>query len=71
MRFLAVGLSLGVLVAGSACAQSVISSHSGVVQYVEGRAFLADKPVEPKFGSSPTSKRTRSFAPKMAARKSC
>src|SRR5580698_6945601 len=53
MRFLVAGCSLGVLVAGSACAQYVISSHSGVVQYVEGRAFLADKPVEPKFGQFP------------------
>jgi hypothetical protein len=53
MRFLVAGLSLGVLVAGSACAQSVISSHAGLVQYVEGRAYLGDKPVEPKFGQFP------------------
>ena len=61
MRFLAVGLSLGVLVAGSACAQTVISSHSGVVQYVEGRAYLGDKPVEPKFGQFPDIKENQEF----------
>jgi hypothetical protein len=61
MRFLVAGCSLGVLVAGSACAQYVISSHSGVVQYVEGRAFLADKPVEPKFGQFPDIKENQEF----------
>ncbi len=52
---------MGVLVAGSACAQSVISTHSGVVQYVEGRAFLGDKPVEPKFGTFPDIKENQEF----------
>src|ERR1700735_5183225 len=61
MRFLALGCSLGVLVAGSACAQYVISSHSGVIQYVEGRAFLGDKPVEPKFGQFPDIKENQEF----------
>jgi hypothetical protein len=61
MRFLAAGWSLGVLVAGSACAQYVISSHSGVIQYVEGRAFLSDKPVEPKFGQFPDIKENQEF----------
>jgi hypothetical protein len=61
MRFVVAGLSLGVLVAGSACAQTVISTHSGVVQYVEGRAFLADKPVEPKFGQFPDIKENQEF----------
>ena len=61
MRFLVVGCSLGVLAAGSACAQAVISSHSGVVQYVEGRAFLGDKPVEPKFGQFPDIKENQEF----------
>jgi hypothetical protein len=61
MRFLVVGVSLGVLAAGSACAQAVISSHSGVVQYVEGRAFLGDKPVEPKFGTFPDIKENQEF----------
>ena len=45
MRFLVAGLSLGVLAAGTVCAQAVISAHAGVVQYVEGRAFLADHAV--------------------------
>jgi hypothetical protein len=48
-------------VAGSACAQYVISSHSGVIQYVEGRAFLGDKPVEPKFGQFPDIKENQEF----------
>ena len=61
MRFLVAGLSVGVLVAGSAFAQSVISTHSGVVQYVEGRAFLGDKPVEPKFGQFPDIKENQEF----------
>ena len=61
MRFLVAGLSLGVLAAGSACAQYVISSHAGVIQYVEGRAFLGDKPVEPKFGQFPDIKENQEF----------
>src|SRR5580700_8015279 len=61
MRFLSVGLSLGLLAAGSACAQSVISTHAGVVQYVEGSAFLADKAVEPKFGTFPDIKENQEF----------
>jgi hypothetical protein len=61
MRFLVAGCSLVVLAAGSACAQAVISSHSGVVQYVEGRAFLGDKPVEPKFGTFPDIKENQEF----------
>src|SRR5579863_8443334 len=61
MRFLVAGWSLAVLAAGSACAQAVISSHSGVVQYVEGRAFIGDKPVEPKFGQFPDIKENQEF----------
>ncbi len=61
MRFLAGGLFVGILAAGSACAQYVISSHSGVIQYVEGRALLADKPVEPKFGQFPDIKEGQEF----------
>jgi hypothetical protein len=61
MRFLAGGISVGMLVAGSACAQYVISSHSGVIQYVEGRAFLGDKPIEPKFGQFPDIKENQEF----------
>jgi hypothetical protein len=54
-------VTLGTLMAGSACAQYVISSHSGVIQYVEGRALLADKPVEPKFGQFPDIKENQEF----------
>ena len=61
MRFLVAGWSLCMLAAGSACAQYVISSHSGVIQYVEGRAFLGDKPVEPKFGQFPDIKENQEF----------
>jgi hypothetical protein len=68
MRFLVgwssgitLGMTLGTLMAGSACAQYVISSHSGVIQYVEGRALLADKPVEPKFGQFPDIKENQEF----------
>jgi hypothetical protein len=55
------GIALGTLAAGSACAQYVISSHSGVIQYVEGRAFLGDKPIEPKFGQFPDIKENQEF----------
>ena len=64
MRFLLASRSVAVFcVLGtvSAFAQSVISSHSGVVQYVEGRAFLGDKPVEPKFGQFPDIKENQEF----------
>ena len=61
MRILVAGWSLGVLIAGSACAQSVISTHSGVVQYVEGSAYIGDKPVEPKFGQFPDIKENQEF----------
>jgi hypothetical protein len=61
MRFLVVGCSLGVLAAGSACAQYVISAHAGVVQYVEGRAYLNDQLIEPKFGQFPDIKENQEF----------
>jgi hypothetical protein len=61
MRFLVAGCSLCVLAAGSAFGQYVISSHSGVIQYVEGRAFLGDKPVDPKFGQFPDIKEKQEF----------
>jgi hypothetical protein len=61
MRILVAGWALGVLAAGSACAQYVISSHSGVLQYVEGRAYLGDNPVEPKFGQFPDIKENQEF----------
>ncbi|HEX5227857.1 MAG TPA: hypothetical protein VFW44_09110 [Bryobacteraceae bacterium] len=61
MRFLVAGLSLGLVASASVFAQAVISSHSGVVQYVEGRAFLNDKPVDLKFGQFPDIKENQEF----------
>jgi hypothetical protein len=61
MRFLAAGCSLAVLAAGSACAQAVISAHAGIVQYVEGRAYLNDDVIEPKFGQFPDIKENQEF----------
>jgi hypothetical protein len=65
MRFPVAGLVLGTLAvglaAGSACAQYVISAHAGVVQYVEGRAFLNDQAVDPKFGQFPDIKENQEF----------
>jgi hypothetical protein len=61
MRFLVAGFSFGVLAAGSLCAQSVISTHSGVVQYVEGWAYIGDQRVDPKFGQFPDIKENQEF----------
>lgn len=67
MRFLAGSLGVaGVLAAGSVLSQpifgqSVISTHSGVVQYVEGRAYIADKSVDLKFGQFPDVKENQEF----------
>jgi hypothetical protein len=65
MRFPVAGLVLGTLAvglaAGSACAQYVISAHAGVLQYVEGRAYLNDQVVEPKFGQFPDIKENQEF----------
>jgi hypothetical protein len=61
MRALVAGLAFGFLVAGSASAQYVISAHSGVIQYVEGTAYLSDKPVQPKAGEFPNIKENQIF----------
>jgi hypothetical protein len=67
MRFLAGSLGIaGVLAAGSMLtpslfAQAVISTHSGVVQYVEGRAYLDGKLVDLKFGQFPDIKDNQEF----------
>lgn len=53
MRILASGLAIGVVLAASASAQYVISAHSGVVQTVDGDAYLNDQQVQPKFGHFP------------------
>jgi len=36
-----------------ASGQSVVSTHSGVVYFFVGSAFLADEPLEQKFGRFP------------------
>src|SRR5688572_30812343 len=43
-------------IAATAYGQSVISARSGVIHYSEGKVFLADKLVEPKFGEFPEMK---------------
>jgi len=53
MRRTLLGLAIAALAAGSTFAQYVISAHSGVVQVVEGSAYLDDKAVETKFGHFP------------------
>lgn len=61
MRLLAASLAAGVLLSGSAFAQYVISAHSGVVQSVDGRAYLEDQPIQPKFGQFPDIKENQKF----------
>ena len=61
MRLPVASLAIGVLLCGSAFAQYVISAHSGVVQSVDGRAFLNDQQVEPKFGQFPDIKENQEF----------
>ena len=61
MRLSLAGLAIGVLAAGSAYSQYVISAHSGVVQWVEGTAYLNDKAVELKFGQLPEIKDNQEF----------
>jgi len=41
------------LLGSGAWAQSVISAHSGLVHFVEGRVLLNDKAIDPKFGEFP------------------
>ena len=54
-------LAVGSVFAPSMFAQSVISTHSGVVQYVEGQAYVADKLVDQKFGQFPDIKANQVF----------
>ena len=61
MQLRLVGLTVGVLAAGSAYAQYVISAHSGVIQVVEGKAYLNDKAVETKFGQFPDIRQGQEF----------
>ncbi|HYL35961.1 MAG TPA: hypothetical protein VEV17_08625 [Bryobacteraceae bacterium] len=57
----AIALVFGVLAASSVYGQYVISAHSGVIQDVEGRAYLNDKAVDPKFGQFPDIKEGQQF----------
>src|SRR6202049_3749374 len=61
MKFWVAGLAFGLVVSSSAFGQLVISAHSGVVQYVEGRAYLDGTPVELKFGHFPDIKQNQEF----------
>ena len=61
MRLWTAGLIVGLLASVSAFAQAVISTHSGVVQYVEGRAYLDGQPVDLKFGHFPDIKQSQEF----------
>jgi len=61
MRLLAASLAVGILLSGSAFAQYMISAHSGVVQSVDGRAYLEDQPIQPKFGQFPDIKENQKF----------
>jgi len=61
MRASVAGLALGVLAVSSAHAQYMISAHSGVIQYVEGSAYLNDNQVEPKIGQFPNIKDNEVF----------
>jgi hypothetical protein len=53
MRRFAFGMFFALVASVCAYSQSVISAHSGVIHYVEGRVLLAGAPVEPKFGQFP------------------
>ena len=48
MRTIVAGLAVGVLATSSAFAQSVISAHSGVIHYTEGKILVNDKVYESK-----------------------
>src|SRR5690242_14102448 len=61
MRAITACLVFAVAATGSAYAQYVISAHSGVVQYVQGRALLNDNAVDPKFGQFPEIKENEIF----------
>src|SRR5579871_4485149 len=56
MRLLVFGLTLSVVGGCSAFAQSVISTHSGVIHYTEGRVLVDNQAIDPKFGQFPSLK---------------
>jgi hypothetical protein len=49
----AVAIALALFAGSAALAQSVISAHSGLIHYVEGDVYVADKPVELKYSVFP------------------
>src|SRR5712672_2989788 len=53
MRLLVSALAFSVFAGSSLYAQYMISAHSGVVHYVEGKAYIKDALVEPKFDKFP------------------
>lgn len=53
MRSAVLLISLAVAGGAGVMAQSVVSTHSGVVYYFTGSVFLADQPLEQKFGRFP------------------
>lgn len=56
-------LSLAVLLVGTtAWAQQVISAHSGVIHFVEGKVTLNGTPVQPKFAEFPDVKNGQTLA---------
>ena len=53
-------------------AQSVISTHSGVIHFFEGAVFLNDQPLEARLGRYPTLLAGRwTFAPRKAGPRCC
>jgi hypothetical protein len=54
-------VAVGILAVSSAYGQYMISARSGVIQYVEGSAYLNDNPVEPKVGQFPNIKENEVF----------
>ena len=61
MRASVAGLAIAVFAVGSAHAQYMISAHSGVIQYVEGTAYLNDNQVQPRAGEFPNIKENQVF----------
>lgn len=53
MRVSVLSILIGAAVSSCVSAQSVISAHSGVIHYVEGRVFVNDNVVELKFAQFP------------------
>ena len=65
LSLLALTLAAGFPISG----QSVVSTHSGVIYFFVGSAFLGDEPLEQKVGRSPESARAEYYAQRSAGRK--